>query len=199
MRNVIVVAVVCFFTLNAFGQDSIPPTSIVEANFITEPQEPSYGVQVGYQHKISNANNRYAFYAGAFESFLRTNEDVADEGTTGQTVENGVGGLITGELRFLQERNLFFNVSIHSGWGYRKTSVNLSYTLYDIDRNYVEEYHYLKLGVDSRVGYRWKNTWGIQFIARYDFSRIVDKYRNILGEKPGFIYGFGMTYNWNGN
>lgn len=197
MKKIFIIAITCFFALNSLGQDSIPPTSIVETNIIIEPQEPSYGFQVAYHHKISKTNNRYAFYAGAFESFLRTNEDVEDEGTTGQTIENNLGGLITGELRFLKKRKLFFNVSVLSGWGYRKTNVNLNYPLYGIDRDYVEDYHYLKLGVDSRVGYRWKNTWGIQFIAKYDFSRVVDKYRNILGEKPGFIYGFGLTYNWN--
>ncbi len=196
MKKILVITVAVLFAVKAFAQDTITPTSIIEANFIIEPQEPSFGFQFGYQHQILSATNWFTFYAGAFNSFLRTNETVEDEGTTGQTIENCLGGSATGEFRFLKKRNLFFNVSVISGWGFRKTSVNLKYPLYNIDRDYVEDYHFLKLGVDSRVGYRFNNNWGIQFIAKYDFSRMADKYRNILGEKPGFIYGFGLTYNW---
>lgn len=194
VKSILILAFIS--TMKIFGQDSIPPSYSTEVNFITEPQEPSYGLQLLYQQKISKSNGQFALYGGGFESFLRTNENVSDEGTKGHTFENNLGGLITGELRFLKKRNLFFNVSALTGWGYRKTKVNLHYPDYKINVDYTEDYHYLKLAVDSKVGYRLKNIWGIHFIAKYDFSRIADQYRNILGEKPGFIYGLGLTYNW---
>lgn len=196
MKLAILITVLWVLSLNLFSQDSTPPNSIIETNFLIEPGEPSYGFHTGYQHKVLEPSKLFVFYLGAYESFLRTNENVDDEGTAGQTIANGLGGMLTGELRFFKNRNVFYNASIHSGWGYRKTSVNLNYPYYNINSDYEEDYHFMMLGVDMRAGYRWKNKWGVQFIARYDFSRIADQYRNVLGEKPGFIYGFGITYNW---
>ncbi|MEQ8473059.1 MAG: hypothetical protein RIC35_17830 [Marinoscillum sp.] len=195
MRNILLAITGLLLNLSLIAQDRISPSSILEANFLIEV-EPSFGFQTSYQRSISKPRKFYAFYAGLSELYLRTDETYKEEGTTGHTNANVFAGIITGELQFLKKKNLFFNTSIYLGWGYRQTKVRLQYPAYNIDRRYNESYHLLATGIDARIGYRFKNKWGVQAFAREDFSRMVDKYRAILGEKPGFIYGFGGYIYW---
>ena len=106
------------------------------------------------------------FQPGFTVYYLQTNESVEDEGTTGKTTASHLGALFTGELRFLKKQNLYFNTSVYTGWGYRKTAVNLEYPDYGINKDYEESYHALIFGLDSRIGYRLNNKLGAQFYIK---------------------------------
>jgi hypothetical protein len=192
----ILIIIPFFFFNHLSAQEVNIPKSFIEINRLIEPNEPSYGYMGSYQRQIFYPKSYFVLHAGIFNSFLITDETVEREGTTGETFANQLGTMLTAEFRFLKNKNLFVSLSIHTGWGYRNTNVDLKYADYNIDRNYQESYHHLLLGQDARVGFRWKNKWGIQFFIRNDLSRLVDAHRNILGEKPAFIYGYGLTYSW---
>ncbi len=171
-------------------------TSNIEANFIIEPNEPSYGGIISCNYYLYQSSQHYRLSTGIYGDFIRTNETVEDEGTTGHTFANQFGLQVTNELTFFQKKQLFFNLSAYGGWGFRETKVNLKYPDLNVDRDYSTNYHHFAAGLIFRTGYLFNGKWGPQFIIKYDFSRVMDEYRNILGEKPGFIYGFGLTYSF---
>jgi len=185
-----------FIAMLLISSNTLAQKSNAEANFIIEPNEPSYGGLFSYDYFLHQSPKHYRLSTGIFENFIRTNETVEDEGTTGHTFSNELGLQITNELTFLEKQQLYFNLSAYGGWGFRKTAVTLSYPDLNVNKDYKTSYHHFAAGLIIRAGYLFNGKWGPQFLIKYDFSRVMDKYRNVLGEKPGFIYGFGVSYSF---
>lgn len=189
MRTLIIL--ILLISSKSFAQNSK-----IEANFIIEPNEPSYGSLISYNYDLYKSSKHYRLSSGVYGDFIRTNETVDDEGTAGYTFSSQLGLQLTNEFRFLKKEQLFLNMSAYGGWGYRETKVNLSYPQLNVNSDYATSYNHFAAGLIFRSGYRFSNNLGAQFLIKYDFSRVLDKYRNVLGEKPGFIYGFGLTYSF---
>lgn len=170
----------------------------VQANYLTEfsANGNRYGLSLGYDYQLyATSSEWYRFLIGAFdECFIKDERDI--DGITGTTLSNQLGLSLTNQFRFLNKRQLYLNISPLVGWGFRRTSANYTNPAYQIDRDRESSYQFLALGVYWAVGYQLNEQFSLQAIGKTDLSRLISAYAPTAFERPGFLYGVGLTYRF---
>jgi len=177
------------------GQDNQAFRHQVQINTFMDFSVNRYGFQAEYNKPIFIGDNQgYQFGTGAFNEFFIISYEGNREGYSGNTISNILGITASNSLNILKNRRLYISNTIYVGWGYRRTKINYTNLLYDIDRNFQSSYNYFALGAYWKLGYRFRENLGVHLIGKTDFSRLIDKYEPVFLQRPGFMYGIGITY-----
>lgn len=200
MKIIYVSCLLLLGTINfALGQETTATFNSkheFQLNYLTEfsANGNRYGFMLGYNKAIlSNSSQSYQLGIGVInEFFVKDERDI--EGITGNTLSNIVGISVSNKFFLLKNQKLYTANTLYAGWGHRKTDANYQNQLYDINRDYQSTVNYFALGAYWSFGYKATPTISVQAIGKTDFSRLVDKYEPTIFERPGFMYGIGITY-----
>jgi hypothetical protein len=198
MKRFLLIALLFSCASLLFGQDAADSKSQIQVNSLLELNVNGnrLGLQAEYNRPVfQNKSNRYLLSAGIMnELFIKDESDIA--GTSGSTLSNTLGLTLTNSFFILNNRKVFVANTIYAGWGHRSTSASYVNPTYDIDKDYQSSFSYFALGAYWKLGYFLKDNFGLQFIGKTDFSRLIDQYEPTIFERPGFMYGVGVVVNF---
>ena len=180
-----------------FSQDVEVIRHEFQANYLMEfdVNGNRYGLQFEYNKPIfQSANDGYRLSVGGLNEFFFKDERDID-GIAGSTISNILGTSISNSVFFLKNRKLFFTNTLYAGWGYRRTKANYTNEQFNIDRDYEGSFNYFAFGAYWKLGYRMKDQLSIQAIGKTDLSRLIDQYEPTIFERPGFMYGLGISFS----
>lgn len=200
MKSIIILLVTLCISPILFGQevsDTLTQYSKdqVQANYIMQiGASNSYGLNLEYNRELHlGKKGGYKLYAGAFnEFFVSIEEDI--EGMSGNTTSNQLGLTLTNQFNFFKKKKVYLANTLYAGWGRRRTKTTYKNDVYNINRDYQVSNNYLAFGTYMKAGYQINPKLGVHLIGKIDFSRLIDEYEPKLLERPGFMYGAGLTY-----